>query len=43
VKGALKETLDKAILPFCSYLLKVIQDFQTYSLAFQKNKVLLVD
>lgn len=26
VKGGLKETLSKAIVPFCAYLLRILQD-----------------
>jgi hypothetical protein len=31
VKGGLKETLSKVIVPFCAYLLRVLQDGEAYT------------
>ncbi len=36
-KGGLKETLTKAILPFCAYLLRVLQDTEAYAQALKRE------
>lgn len=39
VKGGLNETLSKVIVPFCLYLLKVLQDHQSYKLLVQHSAI----